>query len=423
MKLLDLLLIISIFTTSFDIFGVINFLGFNFRLTQFVLFPLFFICFFSYVKTKTITRFTGDKWLVLWTLVQFLLIPKSPHFKNALAYALWLTFEVIMIYVVLKRSRSIGLIKLLKLYFDSFILMACIGLFQFGLGLFGINFYTAQWWKYGKLARINGFSYEPSYYATYMLMGFVIFSYFFNRNNHILFSRLKTSIGLLLIGTALLLSSSRMGIAFAVLWFFFDLFRLNYKKLINGYSKKSFVLFSILISILLSVSLTIVFSHGVRKYKFLLRGTGIGKTANHSVAIRGFAALKTFEVFAKHPLIGVSLGGIDPSIARSMGIKYTTSKNGLSLSIFLEALAASGVIGIIPFIMFFITIYKNSKELSQKLPWNYADIIKAIFWALVFELAILQLSPTILRQYLWMHIAILIACINNFKATILALTR
>src|SRR5581483_9794397 len=45
---------------------------------------------------------------------------------------------------------------------------------QFVLPLFGYpSPFVTEWWIKDQLARANGFSYEPSYLGTYLLIGFV----------------------------------------------------------------------------------------------------------------------------------------------------------------------------------------------------------------------------------------------------------
>lgn len=414
MNLLRILLIVSIFSTSFDIFGVINLFGFNFRLTQFVLIPLMVIWPLSFFRLKNpINRLTGDKWIWIWALIQVIFIPNSPHLKNAIGYSLWLIFDILMIYMVEFYSRSFGIFKLLKLYFNSYILISIIGLLQFLLGLVGIDFYTAQWWFKGKLARINGFSYEPSYFATYLLMGFVIFSYLLHRENYSLLSKAKLIAGYILIASAIVLSSSRMGIAFAVLWLFYDIVQISKKNIYRR--KKIFVVYFLSLLPVFSVGLICISVNNGNQFRFLLNGTGLAGTANHSTNTRFLSALSTYSLFMDHPFWGVSLGGVDPSIAIRLGQNYTTADNGKSLSIFIEALAASGIIGIIPFILYFKTIFSELNRVCKVINLGCSEILQSLRWALIFEIGILQLSPTILRQYFWMHIAIITTCIHRFN--------
>jgi len=60
--------------------------------------------------------------------------------------------------------------------------MGIIGLVQWILQFFGILFYLTQ---YNSMHRINGFSYEPSYYASYMLIGWIIYAYLYEKGNYI----------------------------------------------------------------------------------------------------------------------------------------------------------------------------------------------------------------------------------------------
>jgi hypothetical protein len=141
-----------------------------------------------------------------------------------------------------------------------------------------------------------------------------------------------------------------------------------------------------------------------------LNGTGIADTAAHSVVQREDAAQDTFAVFLQHPLIGRSLGGVSSAIAELHGEKihsFEASKEFEGMSVFAEALAASGLIGIIPFGWFLVTTVLKPWQLARASGHFYSTLLRALLRSLLFAWAILQLNQNVLRPYLWTHLAIL----------------
>jgi hypothetical protein len=142
----------------------------------------------------------------------------------------------------------------------------------------------------------------------------------------------------------------------------------------------------------------------------LLGGTGLYGSAAHSVLDRENSIVDTLTVFEQNPLLGRSLGGVSYAIGELHGQRIASFKESKlfeGMSVFSEALAASGVIGILPFILFLaVTIYKPLKLTKSTSPY-YAVWLTALVRALIFEWAILQFNQNMLRPYLWVHLAIL----------------
>lgn len=64
-------------------------------------------------------------------------------------------------------------------YIICFFIMGIIGLIQWLLQFFDIYFFVTQ---ISNMYRCNGFSYEPSYYSTYMIMGWTVCAYLLENN-------------------------------------------------------------------------------------------------------------------------------------------------------------------------------------------------------------------------------------------------
>ncbi len=236
-NLIKICVILALFTTSFDIVGMINIAGFNFRFSQFIILPVILSWFFCAIKGK-IQLPTGWKSLFLFMIFQFVFMFRSPNLKNAVGYFMWLLFDIIIIFsIVYYLNKAFHFQWLIHIYMKSFVFISILGLIQFILYLLGINFFVVQTWN-NRLARINGFCYEPSYYATYLIMGFILYSYFVKQKNESIFPLKVLKRDLIIITLALFLCSSRMGWLVMLLWILIIMI-IEYGKLfINKLTKK-----------------------------------------------------------------------------------------------------------------------------------------------------------------------------------------
>lgn len=149
----------------------------------------------------------------------------------------------------------------LSAFVNSGIFIALIGIVQFCLGVAGYGEYAfvRQWWYEGVIARVNGLSYEPSYYGL-VITPYLIFS-FLVANTSISYKVGNKSINalFLLSTTALVISSSRVS---AVFVFIFLAFLVFYKTKIFG--KNAFIpamlrlLFVVFLSVVYFVSVNLV---------------------------------------------------------------------------------------------------------------------------------------------------------------------
>src|SRR5262249_40687611 len=122
------------------------------------------------------------------------------------------------------------------------------------------------------------------------------------------------------------------------------------------------------------------------------------------------------------PFIGYSLGGIAPAIREQ---KHDTAirtnldaKQYEGNSVFIEVLAASGVIGFVPFVVYLITLLVKPSVLALASPEPIRGVLLGLVWGLAIELVALQASQNILRPYLWFHIAIVSAAYAATRASV-----
>jgi hypothetical protein len=410
--------IAAAFTSSFDIFLVVN-LGLNFRISQILLLFPIFIAFQNALNHKIIVPL-GMRWLLLWSFFILIAIPNGEFLVRNVGYFAWLLINIATIFSCVQIFKTKEKIySLMRWYIYSFVFVAAFGIFQFfsPLAGFGNFFLIQQWWIYGLIPRVNGFSYEPSFFSTYLLMGWVICAYFLEVKNT-LFPRKKLYLLFFVITVSMILSSSRMGILMMLCWYMQYPFRFLLR-LGQGYINKNLaiIVFTIVL-LLVCIIVCVLFVLGLDKISFLFGGIGVMGGASHSVNDRTNGLHDTLAVFFDSPIIGVGLGGVAPGIAKLHGVvnpDFETVKMYEGNSIFAEVLAASGIFGFIPFVIFLYFILVKPFVLSKKLIPEQSTILIAMGLALIFELVILQFNQNILRQYLWIHIAFLVTSYSAFS--------
>ncbi|QCT93944.1 hypothetical protein FE773_01735 [Caminibacter mediatlanticus TB-2] len=186
---------------------------------------------------------------------------------------------------------------------------------------------------------------------------------------------------------------------------------------LNRFSIKKHYVKYIILLLLIIYFLIFITVHYWDEIKFLYAGLGIGGTSAHSSGTRINQMLETFEVFLKSPLIGYSLGGIPSAIGLSQDIIINSqieAKNFEGMNVFLEILAASGIIGFLFFLLYLIFLFFKAFSISRKLKktdYFFILIVKAFVFSLFWELMILMLNQNIFRPYLWILIGMLNATI------------
>lgn len=405
-------------TSSFDIFLVFN-AGGNYRFCQILALLLIILAIFKSRWTPVIP-ILGIIPMTIWLMIQILFIPVASFWPKSLAYCLWLLVNIGFIFacVQLFSERSEALLILLRTYIYSFALIASFGILQFAMPLLGFpGLLVTQWWIPDRLARANAFSYEPSYFATFLLIGFVLIGSL-RRSHSSLLSPKNMLIVYVITGTGIFVSSSRMGIVFLLIdvvlsqgtsWLSAGR-NLMRCKLVPSKIKALIPSACLAIFGLAACSVLINMENRAAIALMFLNGTGISGTAAHSVDERENSLSETLAVFLDHPLIGRSLGGVSSAIADREGTVVQTfedSKRFEGMSVFAEVLAASGIIGVIPFVWFLAATIWKPLALSRRVSPQYSSLLCGLVRSFIFAWAILEFNQNVLRPYLWVHLAIL----------------
>ncbi len=418
-RIFHILLFLVFLLSSFDIFLNVNLGGFNIRGCYLATF-LFIALYANAYKDVLRFRFLGAGAFLAWFGFLLVFVWNTPLLNRNIGYLLWLFFNCLACFAVYKFSQKESAEKLIRLYVLSFFCLAIAGTLQFTLSQFGLHVLVTMWWDVEKIARVNAFSYEPSYYASYLLIGFV-FLYFSQRKKIFYFSRKFQVLVLTFLVLAIFLSTSRMGILFMLTILFYDFMRMVFRAVLTA----RISLMNFIISFLLLISLTGVIAKILMDEELRLRylaGTGLEATAAHSRDTREGQMLNVLEIFKKSPIVGYSLGGIAPNIALNNGVlarDVKETKEFEGLNIMLEVLAASGIFGFLFFLSWLIQIFYAGFVLASRLGsagyQRESVILISLCLALAAEFLILTLSQNILRPYLWILIGMVNAVYFRFK--------
>jgi len=384
---------------SGDVFFVVHLGGFTVRIYQFLLIP---------VLLKGMLEMFQGLWpvgfgkLLVWTIFIVLFIPNTSLIERNVFYALWLVSSVLM---VLGITASVDtpekLQTILRWYTYSFAFSAIFGLVQLILPLVGLPGPLVQeWWIHDKLARINGFTYEPSYFATYMITGWVMIDYLRYKKFHFRYLNLC----FWLITLALVLCSSRAGWIAMGVWVAIRAFW----HLRAGTVPWRQIGITLAAAALVVAGVMVV--TGLEGDDFMVLTAGMGvvdEQGSFSAEGRWDTTIETLQVYADHPIIGVSLGGVATEIAHQNGydvVDNEDAKTSEGLCTTAEVLAASGTIGFIFYVLYMVELCRGMFRLSTG-----TAIAGALGWGLILLLFILQTDQNILRGYVWFHISILSA--------------
>ena len=420
MPLLVAMTFVVFLTCSFDIFLTIN-LGPTIRIAQLFVLFLLAAALISHRIGLTMKMPLGGQYLIAWWCVQLAFVPVVEFWQKSFAYVAWLGLNIAMAFALVNLfAHNRGQIdKLLRLYLASYIFVAFFGIVQFMLPVVGgPSLLVQQWWIPGRIPRASGFSYEPSYYATYLIMGIVTLGSL-RRSGITEFRTRAWTFGYLLMAFAMLLSSSRMGIFFLLLelaitpvqqlWKILKSPRLLLSIRITGL--RVVVAATLLCCTYIAIREAVNWvSENLQAVELLANGTGLLGTSSSSVDERGDNLRDTMRTIADHPWIGRSLGGITESVASYRGASPRTfedTKDYESQAVFAEVVAASGLVGSIPFFCFLTVSIAAPLRLANRSSPIGAAWLRALVLALVFEWAILQFNQNILRLYLWVHFALL----------------
>jgi O-antigen ligase len=413
-------MVLSFFTASFDIILNVN-LGGSVRFSQVVMIAVCFAALARMIQTGAVLWPRGSTALVLWVFIQALFTPLSGVITIGFEFFAMLVFTVAGLFAIVQLyGRSDRIESLMRMYLLSYVFVACVGLIQFILPLFGLpSPGTIQWIVHGRLARINGFSYEPSYFATYLIIGWIMLV-------ELRFSNARITQGrgwkwaVILVTAALFLSTSKTAWVFMMVEFLarilpwlWNAARVLARQLRQGHilvripSRK--LVYGALVLCCVMLGGALVLSRFIKDPAIFLSGTGLARQPAHSLEVRLDVFHQTLEAYKEHPFIGRSLGGVSIYIASRDGIEVTTMemvRQYWGFPVIMDVLVASGLFGFIPFLIFlYVNTFGALKLATRYWPQERARWLRAMARAMIFEWGLLMVDQNLLRVYLWYHFA------------------
>jgi len=415
-SIINALIWFSILTASCDIVLAFEVAGLTVRVSQLVSMSVMFFFLLRIIRFGNVKILSAYYNLLIVIVFNTICILRSKTIFNAVGYDLWLLFDCIQVltftYFLSKQETIYTIIRKYIICFDA---LAVVGFVQFALQFVGINFFVTQ---YNDLHRSNGFSFEPSFYATYMIMGSIICLYLLERRNYMCMKRRNLMISTVMNVGAVVISTSRMGLLVLLIYIVYRgimCLRIYIHKRASVI-RILFTLMPIMVGIGL-ILFIIAVEFQVPFVMHYLSGLGIGGTASHSTDARTAGFKDTWTLFLDSPFMGCSLGGIDAGIIEYKSRNYTVANNGgASMCVSLEALAAYGIFGAFFFFKYLWDLTVGGYLKAKKRPGEKRERepVYAMLIALFFEFMILQLNQNVLRPPFWVHIALVSTCLQIY---------
>jgi O-Antigen ligase len=414
------LCVLTMVFASGDVWPVLN-VGFTFRFAQlFALAALFVLL--AVAPMVKVQQIAGARWMFAYCAWVFVTMPFSLYVERSFAYAFWTLADTLIIATFAHYfATPDDFRRLLRWFILSFNILALFGLLQFGLSLFGRDLFVAQWWIEGRLARINGLSYEPSYYATYMVPGWILSLYLLEKKAAGVNVRLVKACAWLSTA-ALILCTSRTGWMMMAAWLALRGGLFLWRTYLSG-RLSTVAARRIGAGVVVCAVLTLTFGKTLLDHaddlSFLGAGIGLfGQTTTHSSDDRADAFLMTWRAFLEHPLVGTGVGAVPAEVSAQRGSIVMTledAKQNEGFSLVMEILASTGLIGGALLGMFwfhalgeFRIVCRRVSELDRYSLW-------AILWALIWLALSMFLNQNFLRLYIFVDIAVFVSGLVAFR--------
>lgn len=407
----------AVLFASGDVWPVLH-VGFTFRLAQICIISA--AIFLIAIRDFRIRAFPGIAWIYAFCVWIAVTLPASLYLERSVAYVVWAVADamIVLIFVQCFREKA-EVLNLFRWALISYIILSLFGLLQFLLYWHGIDLFVREWWLKGRIARINGLSYEPSYYATYLIPGWVSSAYLVERRAEFPSQRLQW---LCFVTTtfALILCSSRMGYLMMALWSLFRGALLPLRAVIRGVVKRGRLragiggISAILIMIIGAVRYRSRLLVLIVALPFLFSGLGILGHSSQSAGTRLQSLARTWRAFMQHPIIGTGIGALPADIAAQTGqgvYSIREAKKFEGMSIAAEILASTGIVGaaiVVGLVLTILGAYRRSRERVKT--WQRL-VLSAQGWGLLWMLLMLQMNQNFLRIYIFVDLAILICTI------------
>ena len=404
---------IALLFASGDVWPVFK-IGFTFRLAQFCVFAAAFLLLSA--RDRPIRVFPGLTGLYGFCAWIALTLPLSLFLERSVAYVVWAISDALIVFAFVQYFRSTTeVLSLIRWSMLAYIAVSLFGLLQFALYAHGINLFVTEWWIKGRVARINGISYEPSYYATYLIAGWVASFYLIERRATVPSRRLQW---LCLSSTtvALLLSSSRMGYVMMVVWIVFRAALRLLRALIRGLFGRSSLRFALGTGAAAVMLAAMAVRYRARlltlaaALPFLFSGLGVLGHSSHSAGVRIEGLDRTWRAFLHYPVLGTGIGALPVAIAAQTGrgiYNLREAKKSEGMSIAAEMIAETGLVGAALVIAVVVSVMRAYYQVRSRAQSWHRLLLSAQAWGLGWMLLMLQMNQNFLRIYIFVDLAVL----------------
>ncbi len=431
----------AIFTfSSMDIVLNVNLFGFNFRLAFLLLVILVGVLGVLKLRDLVSLKFFFPLYLVMLTgfvILNLLFVPNSVLISRGLFHAL--TLVLYTVFLVLIANYQVNIQRIILLYIISFVVNSVWGILQLWMFYnFGIQLFMAQ------PGRINGFTYEPSYFVTYLTPGLVLSLFYmlgkiFTSNGSkttsmFLYSLpFSLTLGVTLFSTSKLIFVSLVLLIGALVFLILIIIVSGLGKRLKSNFKLSPFVKNLLISTLTTVVVFATIPAGMNISKIVSLVTGVSYSGidysqvteklykseqieNTSLNPRLEGMKYMLKIFSESPIIGRSLGGIAAySFLKNEGFPPRNNEDAKryeSANVFLEILAGTGIFGFLLFMSFIVVLSVESLKKFIAL-FNSGQVFQGmiligLLLGFLIQLALLAINQNILRIYVWLHVAVLI---------------
>ncbi len=429
-KLTEILFYSFIFTLSFDRILILEVSIFTFRVSQVLVLFSAFLLYHKKLSERSAIKYFDTTFipLLFFILIAALSITQSLLIKKSIGYFLWLIFDYIVVFYAVinfignNRER---LINVTKAYIFSGFVIALFGQYQLWGTIIGIPVIALQGPMILEgIPKINGFSFEASYYVMYLLeiLPLLMILTFYNVR---LFKRIHNYVLIVPFILSILCSFSRTGfLALFILFFIVSiLFFINFKKI-----NKKPILIGIAATLVILTIIYIPFSTKINLLfeQHVINLIRTAKISGSKVEFKESSSqdrwnsyIQGLNIFRENPVIGVGIGGYG---GQFHDLPAEKKHSRVTTNLWIELLAETGIFGFLS-ILSFITLILVKLKKKMHIFVNDSKIhriVNGIFYSIIITFFVsYQFVQTLYRIEVWFllgfSIALLLYKSNNHE--------
>ncbi|MBP7074073.1 MAG: O-antigen ligase family protein [Rhabdochlamydiaceae bacterium] len=312
---------------------------------------------------------------------------------------------LVYFFLPLQIVMNTDLDRFFRIYWGSFLVVGSYAALQVALSIVGVYDPLALQ-RVIMIARGQAWTYEPSYYALYMIP-YVMF-----HNGAALLREYKRPMSriklfcqnmLMLISTSTGLIVSYPVFLVSILFKRLNPFQKEVRQKFTKMLTTSFILLAVFTVLFYEIAL-----HSIFKFFYF------GFLAHWSFSARWEGIVAACKTFIRHPILGAGLGGVSTEGFREESV-YDLKMETLQefeafdpTNCFTEVLASLGIVGLLAFIYLGYVFYRSFQEVMKDLSIDLESkkIATALFLSLVVMIVALQMNQGLFRPYVWIHAAV-----------------